>query len=559
MTFIPVVAGCGDSITQGTANESGWVDDDGVLEYHVGWGDQATSKALAAYMNLGLYGETVPVSPYTSLAKRETLITRYRPQTIVAMYGANNVLGGTQTAAELLALLEAYWTHLKTTFPWARLLACTVTPRTTSSDSWATPGGQATVATESTRTTLNDGIRASSTPDGVLDSADAVEVNSAGVPTRNGGRWNTSLGAPTIDGLHPNEIAGEMMADGAIRQGYASLIRRAVGTTAVAPSQVTGLAADAGSGQVTLTTWDLPDAGGKPITDYSIQYRVIGAGSWTTFSHAASTLRTATILGLVNGTDYEFRTAAINSVGTGSYSTPVTATPDTSAIAPSSLASNVFWHRAGLGLNTTTPGADITSSDDQSANNNDFDNYSGTAPKYAANVFGTKGAIRFSGATGEQLRHNFGGNPISTAGDWTFIIAMDLKATPPSGCGCWDSQSDRFLGSLDTGSGSMGFYDASSGFHGIAAPVTGKQVLAWRFKASAGTCEMFRNGVSLGSSSGFSAKAMTANFVVGGQFSGGTFPQMDVGDWALFKDDLTDGDLLGVTQYIGDDLEITIG
>jgi hypothetical protein len=66
------------------------------------------------------------------------------------------------------------------------------------------------------------------------------------------------------------------------------------------------------------------------ITDYAVQYRTkdvgSGAGSWTTFSHTASTAPTITVTGLTTNTVYEFRVAKIDGSGTGTYTAGPVAT-----------------------------------------------------------------------------------------------------------------------------------------------------------------------------------------------------------------------------------------
>ena len=79
---------------------------------------------------------------------------------------------------------------------------------------------------------------------------------------------------------------------------------------AVAPA--TGV----GSGQVQLT-WIAPaDDGGSTITDYVIERSTDGI-TWTTVDDGVSTATASTVRGLVNGTQYPFRVAARNVVGTG--------------------------------------------------------------------------------------------------------------------------------------------------------------------------------------------------------------------------------------------------
>ena len=111
-----------------------------------------------------------------------------------------------------------------------------------------------------------------------------------------------------------------------------------------APAQVTGLSATPSSGQVALA-WIAPSSNRSAITDYIIQYKASTSGTWLTFADGTSTTLTATVTGLSNGTAYDFRVSAVNTIGTGTPSATLSATP---AAAP-----------AG-GLNATFTGADNT-------------------------------------------------------------------------------------------------------------------------------------------------------------------------------------------------------
>jgi large repetitive protein len=98
---------------------------------------------------------------------------------------------------------------------------------------------------------------------------------------------------------------------------------------ASAPGSPQNLAATAGDKQVALT-WAAPASdGGAAITDYRVQYRAAGASTWVTYPDGTSTNLFATVTLLVNGTTYDFRVRAINSVGLGAISNVVSATPTT--------------------------------------------------------------------------------------------------------------------------------------------------------------------------------------------------------------------------------------
>ncbi|MCW2361607.1 MULTISPECIES: fibronectin type III domain-containing protein [Sphingobium] len=80
------------------------------------------------------------------------------------------------------------------------------------------------------------------------------------------------------------------------------------------PAVISGLAAAAGNGQAVLS-FDAPSDGGSPITDYVYQYKLAASSTWTTFADGTSGVTGATITGLANGQAYNFRGAAVNSVG----------------------------------------------------------------------------------------------------------------------------------------------------------------------------------------------------------------------------------------------------
>jgi hypothetical protein len=91
-------------------------------------------------------------------------------------------------------------------------------------------------------------------------------------------------------------------------------------TAAVAPA--TGVA----PGQVKLA-WTAPaSTGGAAITDYVIESSLDGT-NWTPVNDGTSTTTSYTVSGLTNGTAYTFRVSAKNTVGVGSPSSTVSATP----------------------------------------------------------------------------------------------------------------------------------------------------------------------------------------------------------------------------------------
>lgn len=104
------------------------------------------------------------------------------------------------------------------------------------------------------------------------------------------------------------------------------------------PGVPTGLAATRGNAQVRLGWTEPVDTVG--ITNYAVQYKLATATTYTGFTHAASTATTISVTGLVNGTAYDFRVAAIVSGNTGPFTAPVRATP----IATATNISTIFGY-----------------------------------------------------------------------------------------------------------------------------------------------------------------------------------------------------------------------
>lgn len=142
------------------------------------------------------------------------------------------------------------------------------------------------------------------------------------------GLWPRSL---TADGTHPNAdgkaVYSKAMYGAAVDKGYLP------GTTAL-PGTVQNLAAATSSGAVTLT-WDAPLSDGNyPIEGYKVEQETSsGSGVWTELSAQGSPtgftkqyIRSYSLTGLTNGTEYSFRITAITEKGEGNP-TEITATP----------------------------------------------------------------------------------------------------------------------------------------------------------------------------------------------------------------------------------------
>jgi hypothetical protein len=113
-------------------------------------------------------------------------------------------------------------------------------------------------------------------------------------------------------------------------------------STYAVPDAPIGLTAQSGVKSVSLTWLPPLSDGGTPITLYAVQFRVSGIGSFVT----ATTIPTlipltpvplhCIVTGLLDGTLYDFRVAAVNAVGVGAYAS-ITESTDAVPDAPISL------------------------------------------------------------------------------------------------------------------------------------------------------------------------------------------------------------------------------
>jgi len=184
-------------------------------------------------------------------------------------------------------------------------------------------------------------------------------------PLANGGRhittyvvrYSTNNGATWITNPHSASAATSITVAGlsnGVRHIFEVAAAHEAGTgrftaasAAVIPAgpagAATSLTARRGNGSVTLS-WTAPDSnGGAVISNYVVQRSSDGGAQWVTVARAASVATSAAVTGLVNGTSYVFRVAAVTRVGWGAF------TSASAAVIPATLPG------ASRGL-TATPG-----------------------------------------------------------------------------------------------------------------------------------------------------------------------------------------------------------
>jgi hypothetical protein len=153
------------------------------------------------------------------------------------------------------------------------------------------------------------------------DAVNGCGINSA-YATLSAVKLSSYCGPQSTDsvGLHYRRVDWRGTSyDSGMGSGAGSGVLYVRGVTS-APNVPSDIAGTAGNTQVSLT-WSAPASnGGSVITDYVIQYSTNAGTNWTTFNDGTSTSASAVVTGLTNGTTYIFKVAAVNSVGTGNYS-----------------------------------------------------------------------------------------------------------------------------------------------------------------------------------------------------------------------------------------------
>jgi RHS repeat-associated protein len=156
--------------------------------------------------------------------------------------------------------------------------------------------------------------------------------------SRDGGKTWTAFLQPTTNSLAAT-VSGltngtafifRVTALNAVGRGIASIPSAAV-TPSPYPGMPTALGVQRGAGRVSLT-WGAPAAVGRSaITNYVVQLSTNNGATWTTVKRSVSTATSAVITGLVNGTPYVFRVAAMNAAGSGP------ATDKSAVVAPATV------------------------------------------------------------------------------------------------------------------------------------------------------------------------------------------------------------------------------
>lgn len=162
-----------------------------------------------ATLNVGCASERVnTIVTTTSLYARRLALLQYCSH-VACGYGVNDIIFDSRTSAQVLADLQTLWASFGNRPIYQR----TLSPVSTSTDSWATTANQTTHANNAQRTALNDLIRFMPAGlSGVFEGADQVES------ARNSGIWKAGY---TADGIHGNQTGNvAIQTSGAVQLAH---------------------------------------------------------------------------------------------------------------------------------------------------------------------------------------------------------------------------------------------------------------------------------------------------------------------------------------------------
>lgn len=207
--------------------------------------------------------------------------------------------------------------------------------------------------------------------------------------------------------------------------------------------------ATAGAGQVSLT-WSAPNNRGAAISDYVIQYSINGS-SWTTFDEGVSASANATITGLINGTLYYFKVAAINEIGTSDYSVSSTATP---------VSNNANLSGLSISVGTLGTFSSSTTSYTVSVGNSRTTIKVTPIAEIAGTTINVSGSVVTSGQQSSAINLNVGSNTITiitTAANGVTTKTYTITVTRAS-----TLSTDSALTNLEVTTASIGTFNSST-------------------------------------------------------------------------------------------------
>jgi lysophospholipase L1-like esterase len=202
----PSVALFGDSRVKGGSSSPGTDTADGSGDL----GELARSIGPAlAYMNMGSSSETL--EGFLANGSRRLANAAFCSH-VLCNYGINDLSTLNRTSTQVLASIAAL--AALPALNGKQVVWATITPRATSTDSWATLANQTAHAKEADRVAINEALRARR----VAGLADVFDVSLAVESVINSGRFAIENGGQAItgDGLHLNALGNQRILRSAV-------------------------------------------------------------------------------------------------------------------------------------------------------------------------------------------------------------------------------------------------------------------------------------------------------------------------------------------------------
>lgn len=165
------------------------------------------AKAMAGYypvINLGIAGTAAQYNLPANYTRRTALLAKVGVTNVFGDFG-NNDLPAARSATQIASDISSIATALKSALPGIKVTWMTITPRTSSTDTWRTAANQTLYSSYygTPRLDLNTAIRAGiSGVDSVFDAADQIEVNGSNALTRGGLLWISGNGGVGATSTH---------------------------------------------------------------------------------------------------------------------------------------------------------------------------------------------------------------------------------------------------------------------------------------------------------------------------------------------------------------------
>ncbi len=315
----------------------------------------------------------------------------------------------------------------------------------------------------------------------------------------------------------------------------------------IAPDQVSTITTAPTTENTSLeVSWNVPSNNGTSIINYSLQYRKSGVTAWRNLSPSPS-INQATITGLETGENYEIRVAANNGIMGVYSSTTEVEIFDILSLSPIAWLSSTNITNGGTEPNNgdlIASWSDLTGQASSAEETN-----TANQPTYETNVKNGLPAVKFDGTLDRGLEGSFTRN---NGTNLTIILVAKMNTNTSRKAffefyqtGSPNSGSDSRRGFFFTygfGVASVNYYLDDTDFNIWVAKDNGTQSSLWENGSEVYTevSNYFGRTDFMGS----------GQYVLGDDQTGGDKLNGYIGEFLVFDEDLSDEDLIKITNYL---------